>query len=201
MIIVISHTELLPQEHDVVNSLFDAGMQLYHLRKYTIGGKEITAFLNRIDPEYHPRIALNSHHELASEFRMSRLHFSEQNRITKNEDYWKHMKDEGYTLSTSVHRLQDLEKLSSCFDYAFFGPLFDSISKPGYKAVSFDKMGLTKFKSGTRFIALGGISEENCHLPFEWNFDGIALSGSIWQANEPARKFEKINRKCGTIVL
>jgi thiamine-phosphate pyrophosphorylase len=199
MIIVISTEEIFKDEHDLINSLFNAGMPLLHLRKFNHTAEELSALIRKIKPEYYSRIALNNFHETAGQFGINRLHFSEQDRKMISEEQWKELKNGNYILSTSIHELGDREKLSFFFDYAFLSPVFDSISKPGYKAKQFDVKERSKFQ--TKLIALGGINEENCLIPLEHNFDGIGLSGSIWTSKNPVKTFEKISQKCSMTAL
>ena len=86
-------------------------------------------------------------------------------------------------LSTSIHSLDEADGLVD-FDYAFFGPLFDSISKPGYKGkdlAGFKLPGHLK----TKLVALGGITPDNITQVFDMGFDKAAILGSLW--NNPSQ--------------
>ena len=70
--------------------------------------------------------------------------------------------------------------------YCFLSPIFDSISKEGYKA-NFDKLELKEFLAKdrkTKVIALGGLTEENYLEVLELGFDGGAFLGSVWNKYE-----------------
>ncbi len=199
MIIVISDIELIANEASIVNLLFDEGLMVFHLRKYNNSKTEITDFLKQVKSEYHNRIALHQFHEMANEFGINRLHFSEQDRVLKNESDFQQLKQLGFILSTSVHTVKEYNKLPSCFDYVFISPVFDSISKPNYKAQIFDLSSINK-KTTTKLIALGGITAKNCTQAFEMGFDGIALLGSIWKSNDALSEFKIIKHQCNTIA-
>lgn len=199
MIIVISDTEIFANEASIVNLLFDEGLMMFHLRKYSNSKLEITDFLKQIKPEYRNRIALHQFHEMANEFGIDRLHFSEQDRSLKKENDLRKLKHQGFILSTSIHTIDEYNKLSSCFDYVFISPVFDSISKPNYKAQIFDLSSINK-KATTKLIALGGITAENCTQTFEMGFDGVALLGSIWKSNDALSEFKIIKHQCNTIA-
>lgn len=199
MIIVISDIELVANEASIVNLLFDEGLMMFHLRKYTNSKSEITDFIKQIKPEYRNRIALHQFHEMANEFGIDRLHFSEQDRSLKKESDLQELKQQEFILSTSIHTIDEYNKLPSCFNYVFLSPVFDSISKPNYKAQTFDLSSVNK-KATTKLMALGGITAENCTQAFEMGFDGIALLGSIWKSNDALSQFKTIKHQCNTIV-
>ena len=100
-------------------------------------------------------------------------------------------------LSTSVHNLEELRQLPSCFDYTFFGPVFNSISKAGYAAAVPENFVLVEAEKAVPVVALGGINAGNIRLLWKMNFDGAALLGSIWQEPEKAAEnFKRINEQC-----
>ncbi len=193
MIIVISDTNLFAGEAIIVNSLFDEGLELLHLRKYENSKSEIIEFIKDIKPEYRNRIVLHQFHEMTDEFGITRLHFSEKNRSNKSEVELKQLKQNRMVLSTSVHSIEEYNSLNSCFDYAFLSPVFDSISKDDYKAVSFDLS--QKKRSDIKLIALGGVKEDNCLKAFETGFDGVAILGSIWKSENKIEAFKIIKHK------
>src|ERR1700752_2511020 len=138
MIIVISDTELFSGETNIVNQLFDNGLLLFHLRKYNNSKSEMIQFVNAIKPEYRNRIVLHQFHEIANDLEINRLHFSEKDRANLKEQELTQLREKNMVLSTSVHSVEEYTKLPSVFDYTFLSPVFDSISKPDYKAHAFD---------------------------------------------------------------
>lgn len=104
-------------------------------------------------------------------------------------------------LSTSVHDLQTLQQLPSQFSYAFFSPVFDSISKQQYKGVVGEDFCLTDEQKPLQVIALGGIDADNVSKLVAMNFDGAALLGSIWNEPEKAvENFKKTNHAITTTI-
>jgi thiamine-phosphate pyrophosphorylase len=94
------------------------------------------------------------------------------------------MRKKGITLSTSIHQIEQHDTLPTCFSYAFFGPVFDSISKKGYHGVVNGNFRLTK--KPVSLIALGGISTSNLENIQAMNFDGAAILGALWEQSEDA---------------
>jgi thiamine-phosphate pyrophosphorylase len=86
----------------------------------------------------------------------------------------------------SCHSFDDVESIEGNEEYCFLSPIFDSISKEGYKT-KFDKQELKEFLKKdrkTKVIALGGLTEENYLEVVELGFDGGAFLGSVWKKYE-----------------
>jgi len=191
-VIVISHPEMLDGESTLVNTLFAEGLEIFHLRQPGVAIEAIHGFLKQIKPIYRQRIALHQYHELANEFAMKRLHFSERYRRVLNRNEFCMLGEYGYTLSTSLHDLEDIEEIR-LFDYTFFGPLFKSISKPDYYNEFICSDTLSNNNKQFNLIALGGIKDDSFKYLRSLGFKGAALLGFIWQKPEEAvLQFKKI---------
>lgn len=178
-LIVISSPAPVPQEAAIINRLFDAGLELLHVRKPDMSEHELSELLNGIDPGHRPKLALHQHYQLSGPFGIRRLHLPERQRLSalaENSTAWK---DQGYTLSTSIHALKDHDALPHVFDYAFYGPVFESISKQGYlptEAVA----ELPEKNAGAKLIAIGGITPARLQQVKQLGFNGAAMLGAIW---------------------
>lgn len=181
-LMVITSPQAVAEEASIINQLFTAGLEILHLRKPNNTVEEIGALLGGIDERYRSRIALHQAHKLADTYGIKRLHFPEYLRKQRLE--W--LKVEGFTLSTSIHRMGDIHALIDVFDYAFYGPVFPSISKGGYKPI--ERKAVPKHK-GIQLIAIGGIDEQSIRELRAMGYDGAACLGAIWQ--HPA---EAVNR-------
>ncbi|SDE06839.1 thiamine-phosphate diphosphorylase [Dyadobacter soli] len=180
-LIVITRPEMLSGEAGIINQLFAHGLARLHVRKPGVPEAEVRALLEQIEPQHRDRIALHQHHQLAAALGITGLHFTENDRLAQREAHLKELKDNGFTISTSLHDPADLETLSHCFDYAFLGPVYDSISKEGYRSKLPADFRLEKYSFPGKVIALGGIHAENLKQIQEIGFNGAALLGSIWQ--------------------
>jgi hypothetical protein len=90
-------------------------------------------------------------------------------------------------LSTSVHGWEEFRRLPEGLAYAFISPLFDSISKRGYRA----NAGLLKRPNGELPcvpVGLGGVSGETIGLMLEQGWKGAAVLGWIWENPQQAVK-------------
>jgi len=178
-LVVISNPVAIPNEAGIINRLFEAGLSRFHLRKPDYNAQQVAALLRQIDEQYHHSIALHQHHAVAPYFGIQRLHYTEQQRLSTHEGRLDLQNQEGYILSTSVHDVAALQALT-WFDSAFLGPVFNSISKPGYNAKWSEDFYLDKQRIGLNMIALGGVESSNLNKIKAMNFDGAAMLGMIW---------------------
>jgi thiamine-phosphate pyrophosphorylase len=191
-LIVIAKPTILKEESHLVNQLFEAGLQVFHLRKENTGEAAYRKIIEGILPEYHPQIALHHFHSLANDYNIKRIHHTESFRKNRGDEELPKNK----IFSTSTHQLSDLDQISS-YAYSFFGPVFNSLSKPGYLGVIPSGFRLNKNSAQPKIIALGGIGLKQIDEVKEMNFDGIAMLGSIW--NDPSQAlntFKKAQAKC-----
>jgi len=185
MIVIISPEARVANETLYVNSFFENGLDVFHVRKYEFSDNEMQNYLNGIDKKFRSRIVLHSHFHLAKELGVNRLHFREEERLRKS-----YLNYEGHQLSTSVHSIEDFNKLDELWQYAFLSPVFPSISKAGYGEHHTVLIELKrKNNKNVKLIALGGIQSENCKQVMDNAADGIALLGSIWQSQDPLNTF------------
>lgn len=194
MVIVISNPTIIADEQAIIKQLFDEGLEIFHVRKKEFSENEMRTFIEQIPKKYLRNIVLHSHYHLAEEYNLKGIHVP----VDFNSEPSKQ------SLSVSFHSMDEVEKFNKKFDYGFLSPVFDSISKEGYKS-KFDfselKTHLANRKvlnNGTEnghVIALGGIDEDKIDIVKELGFSGIALLGAIWQSENPLEKFKRIKEK------
>ena len=189
--IVITSPIQIANEINTIHALFENGLELLHVRKPDFSETEMKTFVSKIKTTFRHRLVLHSHHQLALEFGINRIHFTEKNRVATSKESLENWKKSGYTLSTSIHQMSDFEALSTVFDYAFFGPVFESISKPNYVSnLDFKKELKQRKNNNTTLIALGGITSKNIKTALAFGFDDVALLGSIWNNNHSIENFK-----------
>lgn len=187
MILVITPEEMVQNETEIINRLFQEGLDLLHIRKPFITQDKMTDFINQIDSEFQSQLVLHSHYELAKEFTISRLHFREIDR--QNEMYKSFSKN---IISTSVHDIETFNELNEEWEYSFISPVFPSISKKGYGENSTILNDIKKRNNlNVKLIALGGIDKNNIKEVFDSRVDGVALLGAIWESDTPLNVFKK----------
>lgn len=191
-LIVIAKPTFFKEESNLINQLFEAGLQVFHLRKENVDEAAYRKIIEGISPEYHPQIALHHFHSLANDYNIQRIHHRENFRKERDNVEL----PENKIFSTSIHHLANIEQIKQ-YQYSFFGPVFNSLSKPGYQGVIPSDFRLEKQQAIPKIIALGGIGLAEIDQVKTMNFDGVALLGSIW--NDPSlalTNFKKAQAKC-----
>ena len=104
------------------------------------------------------------------------------------------------TVSTSFHKISNVDLYDPLYNYVFLSPVFDSISKKDYQS-GFDAFSLQKAleRSKYRVYALGGLCAENIALAKEYGFKGGALLGGIWTEEDPVEAYKKCLSVCKEI--
>ena len=188
-LIVISHPEKIEGEALVINNLLASGVQLFHLRKPTYSKKNLIDLILEIQPQHRSKLVLHDYHSLAGKIGTHRIHFSEARRLYTTDHELKQWRAKKFILSTSIHKMEDYSTLSANFDYTFYGPVFESISKQGYAPPPGNIPPLPELHNRpVKIIAVGGISSDKIPLVRKAQYDGAAMLGAIWQ--DPARAIE-----------
>lgn len=191
-LIIISSPDWRENEANVINALFAAGMHLFHLRKPNSSLSALQSLLDDIEPAYRSLVVMHQHHELCDQFGLPRRHYPEAMQLQHHPAYFADLQRQGITLSSSIHRLDSLSELTA-FDYVFFSPVFDSISKRGYNSTLPVDFRLPERYASPRVIALGGVKAGNIVQVKAMNFDGIAVLGAIWDKDGcPIEEFMRI---------
>lgn len=190
-LIVISNPTNLNNEHEILCSLFLSGLEYFHLRKPDFSKEEMENFLKKISPNYFNKIVLHSHHGLVEKYNLKGKHISSNHIEFKSDSKY---------ISTSFHTLEEIENCKEKYDYVFLSPIFDSISKAGYKS-NFDlnelnHSPLLRRGAGGEVIALGGINKNTIYDAMKIGFDGVAVLGGLWMSNNPIETFNLLLNVC-----
>ncbi|MDR7208110.1 thiamine phosphate synthase [Flavobacterium piscis] len=184
--IVITNPSAIANEIILIDSLLEEGLSLLHVRKPDFSEVEIAKFIHQIKHEYRGNLVLHNHHEIAADFGINRIHFSETERKKNDSSIIANM-----VLSTSTHSIEDFNALENIFDYAFLSPVFTSISKENYspKTDLFEDL-TQRINFNTKMIALGGIHSANIEKSLQNGFDDVALLGTIWNSPNAIKNFK-----------
>jgi thiamine-phosphate pyrophosphorylase len=174
-LIVITAERFFEGEPEALHHLFAQGLNRLHVRKPGASQEETKRFLERIDAAFHPKIVLHDHYELAHRFRLKGIHLNRRNGAVRVP---------GLTVSRSCHSFEEIEAYRDETDYLFLSPIFDSISKKGYKR-GFTPEQLRDARDrgiiDRRVIALGGITAARIPAVRAYGFGGVALLGALWK--------------------
>ena len=191
--IVITMPDFIEHEAKYINQLFEAGIDLLHLRKPDSSLEDCEHLLQEIAPKWYPQIVVNDHFFLCPKYHLHGIHLNRRN----------HEIPEGFqgSISRSCHSFEEVKAATSIYNYVFLSPIFDSISKQGYTH-SFSNKDLEDAANNgvinEKVIALGGISSIYIPQLRAWNFGGAAFLGDVWnRRKEPNWKeyLEEIRQK------
>ncbi|SFC86711.1 thiamine phosphate synthase [Algibacter pectinivorans] len=199
MIVLISPEHDIPNEIEILNQLFQHGLQYYHLRKPEKNYQQHCTYLNQIDAQYHNRVVVHYFHELVNTYPLKGIHFQEQKRIDHIDNpgqYFKNLSMFGKTISSSFHEIQDLIDCHFEFDYHLLSPVFSSISKAGYQGRGFNVNHIDKF-----IVGMGGINANTILETFKLGFKGVGVLGGVWNAENPVKSFIQLQTAHSNIKL
>jgi thiamine-phosphate pyrophosphorylase len=197
-LLVITSSERVENEAEKTNALFNAGMEILHIRKPDFSIEEYIDLLEGIAEKYHPQIKIHEFFSLTERYNLLGIHLN-----ARNPNYCRHAeldsaspakrgiagqaRNDGFvrkrtiTISKSCHSIEELDAIDA-YDYVFLSPIFDSISKQGYRSNFSDEI-LTKAsldgKINQKVIALGGINRETIPIVKKYAFGGVAVLGAI----------------------
>ena len=183
-LIVITQPEFFEDEAAAITSLFDAGLEILHLRKPGASYEDMDKLLRRLPAEYMERIVTHDHFGLASERNLKGVHLNGRNPAVPA----------GFTghVSRSCHSLEEVVKYKATCDYVFLSPIYDSISKEGYASAFTSESIREAAEKGIidkRVIALGGVDENNLLQVKDFGFGGAAILGGLWNKFDPASDY------------
>lgn len=187
-LIVITTEHIFPGEEDAIKYLFEQGLELLHIRKPDINKEELKKFITQINSQYYKRIVIHDHFSLATEFQLKGIHLNRRN--SEKPTGWMG------SVSCSCHSEKELQT-GKFLDYVFLSPIFDSISKRGYKhAYTEDELIRMKQKGDIdgRVIALGGITAATIPQAARYGFGGVAVLGSLWDDFEKNKDLNKLQK-------
>jgi thiamine-phosphate pyrophosphorylase len=187
-LVVITPDELLEDELVIVNNMFDNGLHALHIRKPKFTIHDYRDYIKAVKTKYHWRLVIHNHYELYREFWLDGIHL---NAAARNDQLvWEQIKELNIRhswISTSFHSWKEIEENDFHYRYAFISPVFDSISKRGYKA-AIDLNGALETKQKLKSLhkycpkifGLGGVVPDQLKVLHEHGFDGAAMLGAIW---------------------
>lgn len=180
-IIVITPPELLPREPQLLVTALDAGADYLHIRKPTATTEQLAALLQALPQQYMSRIVLHDAHVLAKEFAIGGLHLN--SRYPEAPHWWQG------SVSRSCHTFDEVTFYKQYCKYVLLSPIYNSISKPGYKSAFTPETLTTARDRGAidnHVIAMGGITPRNITATLSYGFGGVAILGCVWC--NPTRK-------------
>lgn len=195
-IALITLPEFVDGEADVINELMEDGLQLLHVRKplpqFTgeilseRHRERVRGLIEGVDKRYRKRMTMHYDVDMAKEMGLGGVHVR-----LGVKDEGLEFKD-GLRLSCSCHSIEEAKEAEKRgMEYFFLSPIFDSVSKVGYKS-AFDVRILEEMKwngvINEKVFALGGVTKENVKMLMDMGFGGCGVIGSVWGDGKNRKK-------------
>jgi thiamine-phosphate pyrophosphorylase len=195
-IVVISPESADTREIPAVGGLFEAGLERYHVRKPSWESTDLEAWLRALPRDWRTRLILHGHRTLAQELQLGGWHDRDR-------------KSDGSPagVSRSCHDLPSLRRHLPAYPAILFGPVFPSLSKPGYGPVpGFPWGSLTALlrergPGDARVLAIGGVTARGLGRCRELGFDGAAVLGAVWGSPDPLRSYAEIRDEAARLEV
>lgn len=170
LIIAVTQPGFYPEESERINEILSAGKARFvHIRKPDLSLSETEKLINGISSDFHKNLKLHDHFELLEKYDLGGIHLNSRN----PEKYFA-----SNSVSKSIHSIEEISIVED-LDYFFISPVFDSISKHGYKA-AFDLNTLSEEIKGKKAIALGGVTPDKIPWLKSLGFYGAAMLGHFF---------------------
>lgn len=180
-LLAITRQEFWTGEAAAVCRLIDAGWERVHIRKPQASAAETAALLEQIPACYRSRLSLHDHFELAERYGVGGVHLNSRN--PEPPANWRG------SVSRSCHTLEEVARYQN-LDYLTLSPIFDSISKPGYRS----KFNLKELAASGlplhKVYALGGVRKMHFKALENVGFGGAAMLSEAWEIAKIMKNFE-----------
>ena len=179
MIIVITQPYFFQGEAERIVQLLSGGAaDIVHIRKPLLDNQtQLERLIETLPSELYGRLVLHDCHQLALKYGLRGVHLNSRNPLPP-ESF------EG-AVSISCHSLAELaEARKKPYAYMSLSPIFDSISKPGYRSAFTAQQIAEARQQGLidhRVMALGGVTFNQVNNVLKMGFGGAMILGDAWK--------------------
>lgn len=174
-IIAITTPKVVDEDAYLISRLIEMGIDTIHLRKPESNISECRNLLTKLKAEHRTKIIIHDFPELYEEFALKGIHINKNVRTLPK----------GYqgNRSRSCHSFEEIIRYKNNYDYLFLSPIFDSLSKDGYKSgFSVEELRRASLDGiiDEKVVALGGVTLDKIDYLKSLNFGGVAMVGGIY---------------------
>ena len=163
-LILMSTPYFFVEEHQILNALFDEGLEVLHLRKPHTEPVYSERLLTLIPEIYRKRIVVHDYFYLKDEYNLKGIHLNHRN-------------------PELPPKYKEVKAHKKACNYVFLSPIFNSISKEGYSS-HFELSELRELARqkviDRKVMALGGVQLDNIKMVKDLGFGGAVILGDIW---------------------
>jgi thiamine-phosphate pyrophosphorylase len=195
-LVVISPSKTTELEPRIVTTMFEHGMDCFHLRKLSMRTREMIEYIEKIPAHFHNRMMIHSHHKLAGRYDLKGVHLTHYH-LEKKFGTWMRLRllkarKPHLTISSSYHKISHVYQNKNKYTYAMIGSIFDPVSGNYHAGFSENSLRTVIDKSDIPLVARGGTLLENIERCHALGFAGMAFSGGIWKHEKPLERFDEI---------
>lgn len=177
-LIAITHPYFFEGESKAICRMIGSGWWRIHIRKPEADEAAVAALLSEIPSCYRQALSIHDHFHLADEFSLGGVHLNRRN--PEVPPGWDGI------VSRSCHSLEELS-IYRQFDYLTLSPVFDSISKHGYKGgIRLESLGKADLRN---VFALGGVTPSRLSSLSAIGFAGAAMLSEAWKTRNYMLQF------------
>jgi thiamine-phosphate pyrophosphorylase len=172
---------------DVVAAALEAGCRWIMVREKDLGTADLTDLAGEVVAAARPfgaTVLVNGDIAAARASGAGGVHLPQAVSVSEAREF----QETGALVGVSAHSLAEAEQAAADgADYVTLSPVFASVSKPGYgPAVGLDRLEAAARALRIRVIALGGVTPANAGDCMAAGAAGIAVLGTVMQADDPA---------------
>lgn len=197
-LIVISSSNTIENEVQIVTKLFEAGLETFHIRKHKLSTRKMKEFIAAIPPHFHNRIVIHSHHKLARKFNLKGIHLTKSHKKRKWGTWLSlkliRLKNPKIILTTSYSTIGQILSVKQDYNYSyvFLSPIFDNFNSKFQGGFTEHSLKSAFQKSMLKIVARGGVDITSIEKAEKIGFAGIAFYSSIWKKKDPVLEFNTI---------
>lgn len=166
------------EEERISRLILDSEADFIHLRHPSLTISEIGRILDNLNPKVLKKVTIHDNFELIRDYPIGGVHLNSRNPVFPTNI------EPDIRVSVSCHSIKevmDYDDAGINLNYLTLSPIFDSISKKGYKS-AFDLPELSRIlpEISIPIVALGGVTPDTFPLLEKTGFAGAAMLGWYW---------------------
>lgn len=178
--IVITLPDFHCGEAERITDLLRQGKaDIVHIRKPHARIEEVESLLRAIPSDCHCRLVLHDHHVLAQRYSLYGVHLN--SRHPEPPVAWTG------SVSRSCHTIEEVKEWKPRCAYVSLSPIFDSISKQGYRsAFTAEDIQCARMAGVIDYqvMALGGVTFDRLPVVEAMGFGGAMILGDAWRGEK-----------------
>ena len=172
--IAITQPYAVDKEDVTIRHLLANGFDIVHLRKPDADIDYCRKLLERLTPSERTCIVVHDYAVLYEEYALRGIHLNRN--VASYPPHYLGLR------TRSCHTLEEVTKYKNECDYLFLSPIFDSVSKRGYRSKFSHEELLMASNDGiidNKVIALGGVTPDKVDYLKSLHFGGVAMMGAL----------------------